>query len=120
DMYRLGERELERRHPVIRHIDLAYAFCSRECPLVTLMADMAAFSAKLNTMAPEVTEFALQCEEFREDLAARHDARVGFPGLHRGRDLVNAFQSPLSGGKQYHSFRARRNSGVAGGSGSWG
>lgn len=102
DMYRRGERELERRHPVIRHIELAYAFCSRECPLVTLMADMAAYFAKLNTMAPEVLEFATQCEEFREDLAARHDERVGFPGFQRRRDVIDVFRSPLSGGKDYH------------------
>ena len=105
DMYRRGEKELERRHPVIRHIELAYAFCSRECSLVTLMADMVAFSAKLNTMAPEVLEFAMQCEEFSGDLAARHDARVGFPGFDRRRDVVDVFQSPLSGRKDYHVKR---------------
>ena len=102
NLYRRGEKEFERRHPVVRHIELAYAFCSSECPLVTLMADMAAFSAKLNRMAPEVLEFAGQCPEFRGDLMARHDARVGFPGFNRRRDTLDVFQSPLSGGEDYH------------------
>ncbi|SPO05211.1 uncharacterized protein DNG_07898 [Cephalotrichum gorgonifer] len=112
DLYRSGEREMERRHPVIRHIELAYAFCPRGCPLVTLMADMAAFSSKLNTMAPEILEFAAQCPEFGGDLATRHDRRVAFPGFDRRRDMLNMFQSPLGGGREYHI-----GSGAAGGGG---
>lgn len=105
DAYRRNERELERRHPVIRHLELAYALCPPACPLLTLVADMAAFSAKLNGMADEVVEFAAGCAAFRGDLAARHDARVAFPGFDRRRDVVDVFQSPLGGGKDYHVER---------------
>jgi len=113
DVYRKGENRLARGHPVLRHMELAYAHCPRTSPLVTLLADAAFYLGMANPPSSSVlAEFGLGCPEFWADVRARERGSVGVPGINRyGRVRVNSSKSPLCkmSGTVYHRHAGLEN-----------
>jgi hypothetical protein len=96
DAYRKSEREMGRESPLHRHVDLAYAWCHRKSPLVTLMADRVFFSGKLFGTQNKYKSVALKHPDFLEDIMLRNDAQVQVPGYFPHKERVDPALTPLT------------------------
>jgi hypothetical protein len=102
DSFRQGEYRLNRPHPVARHVDLAYAFCPRDSPLVRLLADVAFFSGMVNCSQNALVDIALRIPEFQGDLMLRERGAVVVPGWAPGSLRLSRGPLAVAGPHRYH------------------
>jgi hypothetical protein len=105
DAFREGERYLARRHPLSRHLELAYTGCHPHSPLLVFFADYAFWAGKYHNTLTELLEVAVGLPDLLSDLCKRLDGRVAAPGGGQGVfDLpVGWREGPLAGeSRNYH------------------